>query len=224
MSAGFAATGAPGLQGNNSADDDTGVVGSSTSGLGVYGNTISGVGTAGVTVGGGPGVLGFGGVERPFGEFPEILPFSANGNTIGVYGSVGPRSVGLPEKPSETGVSCGVWGDGYGNTGVLGSSNDSNGVQGQSASPANSGVWGSNTVGGTGVTGSSSGGNSQTGNGVSGQSTSSAASGVSGSNTGGGTGVAGSSTGPNSGNGVTGQSSSSAASGVWGTTMAAEQG
>jgi hypothetical protein len=156
---------------------------------------------------------------------PVVLPGETGAPGIGVWGD-------------DTGPGIGVFGSSAGGVGVFGQSNSPtdtisnlassnvgvigssvngdgifgvgarNGIHGQTASAADSGVWGENKDAGAGV-----GGSSVNGNGVVGSSESPANSGVWGFNTGGGTGVAGSST---DGNGVTGSSANAFRSGVWG--------
>jgi hypothetical protein len=134
----------------------------------------------------------------------------------GVLGqSLGLDAIILPDKATTTGVPP--------SDGVLGIGK--NGVHGQSAIAAGSGVLGENSDAGAGVSGTSTKGDGIFGsgakNGIHGQSASATNSGVWGSNTGAGAGVSGSSVG---GNGVEGSSASATNSGVWGNNTGAGAG
>jgi hypothetical protein len=156
------------------------------------------------------------GIPGPGNELPVSPILGTNVSTAGVTGqsNSGPgvlgQSLGLIPS-TETG------GPGHLPTGVFIPASDGvlgiglNGVHGQSSSATNSGVWGENSAGGVGVSGTSASGDGVLGqgarNGVHGETGSATASGVLGQNTGAGVGVSGSGT---SGTGISGTSVSGA--------------
>lgn len=195
-------------------------VGTSPGGPGVLGQSNTGAGVRGESLGEGGGTIH--GIPQPWSApgdgvygrgTPGVHGVSAFAAGDGVFGEGGPGVHGRatiadsgvwgehPGHPGQAGVGIGVKGTSVSGDGIYGTGAH-NGVHGQTASSGDSGVWGDNTGGGYGVSGST---NSTYQQGASGTA------GVWGSNSGSGIGVKGTST---SGDAVVGFSTSKNHAGV----------
>ena len=194
--------------------------GTSPGGPGVLGQSNTGAGLRGESLGEGGGTVH--GIPQPWSPpgdgvygrgTPGVHGVSAFAAGDGVFGEGGPGVHGRagiadsgvwgehPGLPGQAGVGVGVKGTSVSGDGIYGTGAH-NGVHGQTASSGDSGVWGDNTGGGYGVSGST---NSAYQPGASGTA------GVWGSNSGSGIGVKGTST---NGDAVVGLSTSTTHAGV----------